>query len=218
MSLRQDKKDQTRAAILAAAEESFRSQGFEATRVRDVAERVPVSVQTLYNYFPSKGAILTAIVMDRYARQADAADQMTREFLEPDTGESRIDRFLHLVRWGLRALVNDREFLSLVMRHSWMLQTAAPPGASTDAFHQQLADLDRTLVHMYETLQKYGDLRDDLDARTMAELHVVVFRDRTNRWFVSESEDAEALEADAMGAIEILLRGFAPLPSQGPSS
>ena len=47
MGLRQDKKDRTRAAILSAAEDSFRSQGFEATRMRDIAQRVQVSVQTL---------------------------------------------------------------------------------------------------------------------------------------------------------------------------
>ena len=212
MGLRQDKKDQTRAAILSAAEDSFRSQGFEATRVRDIAERVQVSVQTLYNYFPSKDAILTGIATDRFVRQADAADRMTREFLEPDSEDSRVDRFLHLVRWGVRALVSDREFIGLVMRHSWMLQTS-PAGASSE-FNEQLADLDLTLVHMYETLQKSGDLRDDITARTMAELHIAIFRDRTSRWLGAANDDAAALEADYIGALEILLRGLAPLASQ----
>ena len=112
MGLRESKKDRTRAEILAAAEDAFRTQGFGATRVRDIAERVPVSVQTLYNYFPSKEKVLVGIIAERFGRLAGAADEMRRRFLEPeDAAGSMVDRFLHLIRWGLRALDADREFL-----------------------------------------------------------------------------------------------------------
>ena len=47
--------------------------------------------------------------------------------------------------------------------------------------------------------------------KRMAELHTVVNLDRTSRWLAQDGASAEQLEQDAMGALEILLRGFAPL-------
>jgi AcrR family transcriptional regulator len=60
MGLREEKKQEQRAAILGVALELFRAQGFEATRVQDVTERLRISEGTFFNYFPSKDHILIA--------------------------------------------------------------------------------------------------------------------------------------------------------------
>lgn len=66
--LRERKKQQTRAAIARAAADLFTAKGFESVTVDDVATAAQVSRQTVFNYFPTKEAML----FDRGA-EAEAA-------------------------------------------------------------------------------------------------------------------------------------------------
>lgn len=51
-----------RADVLAAARRLFAERGFHATSTRDLAEVADINDALLYRYFPSKDAILTALV------------------------------------------------------------------------------------------------------------------------------------------------------------
>ncbi|MDH3687619.1 MAG: TetR/AcrR family transcriptional regulator [Myxococcales bacterium] len=53
---------ETAEAILDAAEEAFAGQGFEGTAMRDVASRVGIRAPSLYNHFPSKEALYSAVL------------------------------------------------------------------------------------------------------------------------------------------------------------
>ena len=69
--------DRARKAILAAALELSRDPGFEATSVEAIARRAGVGKQTIYRWWPSKGAV----VLEALNEQAGA----TLAF--PDTGD-----------------------------------------------------------------------------------------------------------------------------------
>jgi AcrR family transcriptional regulator len=60
--LRERQKADRSRRILAAAVERFRRDGFREARVEDLAEDAEVSVGTVYNYFPTKGDLLMAVV------------------------------------------------------------------------------------------------------------------------------------------------------------
>lgn len=51
--------------LLAAALDMFRTRGFAATRMDDIAAQAGVSKGTIYLYYPSKQAIFEALVKDR---------------------------------------------------------------------------------------------------------------------------------------------------------
>ncbi|MEQ8952373.1 helix-turn-helix domain-containing protein, partial [Parvibaculum sp.] len=51
-----------REAVLAAADRLFRSVGYDAARIEDIAEHSEVSLGTIYNYFGSKGGIMEALI------------------------------------------------------------------------------------------------------------------------------------------------------------
>ena len=51
------KKEKNRQAILEVAGELFRSKGFGAVSMREIAEVCDIATGTLYNYFKSKGQI-----------------------------------------------------------------------------------------------------------------------------------------------------------------
>jgi AcrR family transcriptional regulator len=60
--LRAKQKANRTERILAAATDLFRTQGYDAVRIEDIADAAEVSVGTFYNYFQTKGDVLVAIV------------------------------------------------------------------------------------------------------------------------------------------------------------
>ncbi|WP_068115934.1 TetR/AcrR family transcriptional regulator [Tropicimonas marinistellae] len=61
--LRQRKKAAAQKRIIDCAALMFREQGYEATRIEDIAEAAELSVTTFYNYFGSKADMLLATVV-----------------------------------------------------------------------------------------------------------------------------------------------------------
>ena len=56
-SLRQRKRERTRAALVAAALDLFERQGYEATTIDQIAAAADVSPRTFFRYFPTKEAV-----------------------------------------------------------------------------------------------------------------------------------------------------------------
>ncbi|MGD9752285.1 MAG: TetR/AcrR family transcriptional regulator [Acidimicrobiia bacterium] len=69
--LRERRAVETKAALVRAATESFIAHGWAATGMRDVARAAGVAVETLYSHYPSKRALLDAVV-DHAAAGDDA--------------------------------------------------------------------------------------------------------------------------------------------------
>jgi TetR/AcrR family transcriptional regulator, cholesterol catabolism regulator len=67
--------------VLAAAVELFASRGFDATSIRDIATEAGVQPASVYYHYPSKEALLVAIV-DRAAAQV--AEQIKAAVQSPD--------------------------------------------------------------------------------------------------------------------------------------
>ncbi len=77
-SPRQTRAAQRREAFLDAAAELIGEAGYDAATMTGVAERAGASIGALYDYFPDKRALATAI-LDRYTQQADAHWQQVLE-------------------------------------------------------------------------------------------------------------------------------------------
>ncbi|MDD2497719.1 MAG: TetR/AcrR family transcriptional regulator, partial [Desulfitobacteriaceae bacterium] len=59
LSRRERKKNETKQSILNSAIKYFQTQGYDSTTMEQIAEEVDISKVTLYNYFPSKEAIVS---------------------------------------------------------------------------------------------------------------------------------------------------------------
>lgn len=101
LGLRERKKTRTRKAIEAAALECLTRNGWDATTVSDIAETADVGVGTLYNYFPSKGALVAAVTRKRVlealqrSEEISAGGRTPAECVLPILGEvlRMMDRF-----------------------------------------------------------------------------------------------------------------------------
>src|SRR5436305_13411470 len=81
MRVTAETKEATRPRILDCAQDQFRSAGFEATTTRDIAKAAGIATGTLFNYFATKEAIVTALIVDSLKRLAvvDPSEHQTLE-------------------------------------------------------------------------------------------------------------------------------------------
>lgn len=63
--------NRTKDRILAAALQQFRTNGYEATSVRSIADQLGVTTPALYYHFPNKEAILLGVVAPYFEDMAD---------------------------------------------------------------------------------------------------------------------------------------------------
>jgi len=109
-TLRQEQAAATRERVLDAALASFREQGYAASSVRQIAERAGVAVQTLYQTWGSKPALVDGL-LGRVKEQIDIAGRFaamsagTREPTDLLAGSARITRLYSEVGWDVLELV-----------------------------------------------------------------------------------------------------------------
>ncbi|WP_436529714.1 TetR/AcrR family transcriptional regulator [Actinoplanes sp. HUAS TT8] len=126
MGLREEKKQATRAAIADAALGLFLERGFDRVTVADVARLVRVSVNTVFNYFPTKEDLffdrqeevvqrLPSAVRAR-AETESAVAAVRRAFLaEIDQGEATLG--LHSGMAAFWRVVDESAALQARLRH-----------------------------------------------------------------------------------------------------
>jgi len=70
--LRERKKSLQRHELLDTAMRLFRQDGYDTTRMDDIAAAADVSTKTVYNYFPTKQSLLAALLQEDRARMTTA--------------------------------------------------------------------------------------------------------------------------------------------------
>jgi AcrR family transcriptional regulator len=131
-------KEETRQRIISAALERFKTQGFEAATTRDIARQARVATGTLFNYFPSKDAIVVALSADSLAAAVYDFTGRKRQGASLDE-----DLFLYVAS-GLRRLKRHRAYLGA------FIQANLSPLVSADSF----PDVDAIRVSQLEQVQE----------------------------------------------------------------
>ena len=111
--MRQDSRDK----ILKAAQDLFVTKGFHDTTTREITIRAGISKGLLYNYFPSKEAILAGII-DARTRNLTGVIALCKI---PDSPGQTLERF---VRAYMQMLRRDRDYLRF--RTALVIQPGIP--------------------------------------------------------------------------------------------
>lgn len=180
VGLRAKQKAQRETRILDAALSVFRARGFDAARMEQIAEMAELSTGTLYNYFPTKGDLLVAIVGLETVQTLDAGDAIVA-----DPPSDAQDAVLALARaWyehSFRLL--DRR----LWRHAFAMMMERPRSQSSVRFAQNDSLLQHQAAALIAALQVKGHVRADLDA-VDAGLCVFNLIDRTFMTYISDDE------------------------------
>lgn len=193
------KTEAKRRAILQAAAAEFRERGYHATSLAHVAASMGSSKATIYNYFPTKAELFSAVLMVA-AKPAIAA--LLKVFDDPAPFPERLTAFarayveMHASETAVelqRLIVAERDLARAVLRtireepdiHGW------PRMARIFTEQQELGslsagDVDEMVCHFRTLL--HGDLPmqsliGEREAFTLAEMHASA--DSTVRFFLA---------------------------------
>ncbi|TNC28635.1 TetR/AcrR family transcriptional regulator [Amycolatopsis alkalitolerans] len=142
-----------RARVLAAAEWVFAERG-TATSTEEVARAAGVGVGTVFRHFPSKEALLQALVVQRLARvAADAREHAT----SPNAGAAFFDFFAATVRGSATKLE--------------LVDALAELGIHPDDAVAPIAEeVTEALAALLQQAQRAGSVRRDVDVRDVIAL------------------------------------------------
>ena len=97
--------------ILDAAVRVFAAQGYEASRVGDIAKEAGVAYGLVYHYYASKDAVLEAVFREAWGRLLAAVA------LAEETGEDAGEQLELVVKIVLRSWRDDPDLVRLLARH-----------------------------------------------------------------------------------------------------
>jgi AcrR family transcriptional regulator len=147
--------DEKRRLILEAAVRAFAAQGYEATRVRDIANEAGVAYGLVYHYYGSKDAVLEAVFRETWGRLLSAVA------VAEESGETAAEQLELVVKIVLRAWRDDPDLVRLLVREV----TRSPHVQDElDEIGQAFASLERIVARG----QREGTFRAGLDPRIVS--------------------------------------------------
>ncbi|MEI4262961.1 TetR/AcrR family transcriptional regulator [Roseovarius sp. D0-M9] len=182
--LRERQKADRHQRILNAAVTLFRTDGYRAARIEDVADMAEVSPGTVYNYYGSKGDILFATVAMEVDEVLAAGDSIVAD---PPCG----------VDAALMALIgsyydHSQEYLTKEMwRTAFALSVEAPHTPNGVRFSELDRALSAQVVALIVRLQARGEVAGALDAQALGE---VIFNNLNAMFMEFVKDDAMTLD------------------------
>lgn len=110
MRITAKQKANTRQRILIVAAKLFRTNGYDNTTTRDIAVDAKIATGTLFNYFPTKEAIVSSLVEDALVRARGIETNFAAESLE--------EEIFAYVAAELRQLKPHRKYIAALMKTS----------------------------------------------------------------------------------------------------
>jgi AcrR family transcriptional regulator len=146
-----------RQQIMDAAVDLFARQGYAATPVREIADRVGVNPAMIHYYFGNKEALLHAALEQSLEPLADAVAAMKQQQKAP------LQDIVSLILGAFTRKPN----LPILMTREVLL----PGGVMQEHFMEKFAPrLGGALPHLLQGEQNEGRLRTDLDPRLVAQM------------------------------------------------
>jgi AcrR family transcriptional regulator len=188
--------DGKRRQILDAAVRVFAAQGYEASRVGDVAKEAGVAYGLVYHYFGSKDAVLDAVFREAWGRLLAAVA------VAEQSGADAADQLALVVKIVLRSWRDDPDLVRLLVREI----TRSPHlQDELDEIGQAFASLERIVARG----QAEGTFRDDVDARTAAWMLYGALEEVLTGWVLGQlPDDAEAVVAAEREVIAMFVGGL----------
>lgn len=146
-----------REQVLAIAVQLFNEQGYDATSVADLAQRLELSKSALYHHFDSKEQLLSLALDTALSGLENVAAEA---LASPGPAVQQLDR---LVRGAVGVLIDHLPSVTLLLRVRGNSAVELAAMERRRRFDQQVTSLVRAA-------QEQGDLRADVDAPIAARL------------------------------------------------
>lgn len=204
MGRRDDKKDQKRARIVAAAAALFAKQGFDATTTRQIAEKARIAAGTLFLYAPTKTDIVMMVFEDTIGRALEEAIATLPAPAGPD-GRAVTAQLLHLYRAFFAVYEDNPRLARVFVKELLWLE-----GDSRDKRRALEAELFGVIGRIVAEAQQRGALGARVDPFLFAASTFSLYFAALAGWLSGEVPSA----ADALSllerALDLLVHGALP--------
>jgi len=205
MTLREQKKEDTRRRILEVADELFRSKGFDETHVAEIANRVRISEKTVFNYFQNKEAILSELALGWFQQHT-----LLGYTDDEAAGVKSLSEWKDEIRERLRFIERSRAFMSMVVLHTNVLQSyyGKEEGEGSESFATALVRDAEKKADMFRTAQRKGLIRNDVPPEELVVYYNAIRSAIVTDWLAREDSEFGELEERVMRAVDVLLMGM----------
>jgi AcrR family transcriptional regulator len=196
--------DERRREILEAATELFGKAGFEATTVNAIARKAGVAAGTVYLYYPSKEAILTALEEDFEAGLLDRFGEIAEAVLSEESATGEIVGYQEVVTRLIDGMVTfgleRREVAKVIAGHAGRLAVGPESPILSGDLTEMLGRVIREGVRLGYVRTSDPEMAAYLLnlASVTAIGHAIAF------------EDDEMLDRVVRGAKELYIKALAP--------
>jgi AcrR family transcriptional regulator len=170
------KKEVTTNNIINTAVELFNRLGIEAVTMERIAEEVDIAKGTLYNYFPSKEAIINGYLQRSFRERSDDRVQKLRQL--PDTSTRMTQLFKSLISGVQAQKAIFEAFMVYRMKQVLSFRPAEGEESGLSALIQETIILGQQGHELRTDLPK--DLLEDLFEFTLIEAIKPLFLDAEN--------------------------------------
>ncbi|WP_067143273.1 TetR/AcrR family transcriptional regulator [Microtetraspora malaysiensis] len=184
--------ERSRQAVLDAARDLVSELGYAKVSIEAIAARAGVGKQTIYRWWPSKGAV----IFDSFLALSESEEGMSL----PDTGDLEAD--LKIVMRATVAEFADPAFEAPI--RALNTEIIGDPALAAQYREKLAGPVDEAKKERLRSAQRAGQLAADADLDLVLE---VLYAPLYQRW-VHRSGPLTPQYADAL--VEITLRAFAP--------
>lgn len=165
-----------RARAVQAATRMFSENGYHATSMREIAAELGISHTGLKHHFPSKEALLTAVLQHRdEVDNAAIAEEIA-------SGHDHLTALLHLTQRNARRRPIIELFTTLAA------EATTPGHPAHDYFIARYAQVTANLIELFDSLARAGRLRPGVDPAHAARVLVAVMDGLQVQWLYRTSE------------------------------
>jgi AcrR family transcriptional regulator len=199
---REKQKKERRVRIIAAATKFFNSKGYDATSLSDIAKDAGLAVGTVYNYYPSKAALLPELKQDAVGHLHERFDALTED--PPGDPREALGAVARVV------LTQTLEWDLALGKHLLAASFTEPENVGSHTLFFELAAVEtiRTLLEYYT---KSGSLHIALPIETATEAIHAAITAQNNILLMGDAPDYQHMEfflkqIDAQ--LELILYGW----------
>jgi AcrR family transcriptional regulator len=191
--------------ILNAASELFASQGYEASRIEEIAHCAGVSPATVYNYFSTKANILTALAVQHARRSLPARRAFVRN--PPEDPLAAVQVF--------EKLLADQA-LKTLGRECWRVIFAAPYTQPGSPLHRAGIRFNKLIlrhyIQMLQEFQRRGAITPDADVAVLADLFTALGTHHFGGFISSDTMTLEEMKSAIERHVTLAFSGIRMKP------
>lgn len=183
-----------REDIISAAATVYGEAGYHGSSLREIAKRVGISHAGLLYHFPTKEALLAAVLERRDAEDGE------REQLMGPPGLEVLRHFLALAAHNVR----NPGIVDLYSRLA--AEAVSPDHPAHDYFERHYQDARLGVVESFKALARRGELRDGIDPEFAALSFIALMDGLQVQWLTNPAK------VDLLGSLRFYLQSLLTVP------